>query len=210
MSGDDVVCFKYTLSYRFPPGRAKDMIFLLSEEAGGQVCEAYKVRNESPHFTLKYWFTAEDHQLDDLLLALETFAMNTPPAAAWLSGIGNFSRRVAYVTQERSDQADQLVQSLMSLLSSFRWMQWREYDDKVAGPMPHSSVALDEHDGVTPELLDNLIVCLGKEKIPFLIDNICVSRRPVDQVFTGYNTTPGGAMDVDNVWRKFELTGAPP
>ncbi len=138
--------YQYLLAYRFPDGEAKNMIMELSKLLGGQVYNGYKAKNESPHFTLKYVFIANHNQLDELINALDKFTKQNKPTIAWLTGVGKFpnSNRVAFVEQERSNETIELIRSLTSLLKSFEWMKWDNFDDNVNGPIPHSTVFLEE------------------------------------------------------------------
>ena len=198
--------YQYILAYRFPDGEAKNMIMELSKLIGGQVYNGYKAKNESPHFTLKYVFEANEKQLNELINSLEKFVRNNKSASAWLSGVNKFpdSNRVVFVEQIRSKEATELVESLTLLLNTFKWMQWDKFDNKINGPKPHSTVFLDDK-GITDEQFEKLVKYFGNKNIEFSIDNICISRHKIGKEFTGYMKESGKSEDEDNIWMKFNL-----
>lgn len=198
--------YQYLLAYRFSDGEAKNMIMELSKLIGGQVYNGYKARNESPHFTLKYVFVANEKQLKELVDSLEKFARNNKPASAWLSGVNKFpdTNRVVFVEQIRSKEATELVESLTLLLNNFKWMKWDKWDNKVNGPKPHSTVFLDDK-GIPDEQFKELVKYFGNKNIEFSIDNICISRHKIGKEFTGYMEESGKSEDEDNIWMKFNL-----
>ena len=159
------------------------MIMELSKLIGGQVYNGYKAKNESPHFTLKYVFEANEKQLNELINSLEKFVRNNNPSA-WLSGVNKFPDSNRVVEQIRSKEATELVESLTLLLNTFKWMQWDEFDNKINGPKPHSTVFLDDK-GISDEHFKKLVKYFGNNNIEFSIDNICISRHKIGKEFTG-------------------------
>ena len=136
-------------------GSSEQFVRVLSETARefdhafGAVGEDYDNAINAPHFTVKYWFSADDEQIAGLTDSIALLVDRTAAFSVSFDGIvhPNFEDRldpnknVVHVDPKRGDDGQAFVLELMKLLSSRDWVGWCDFDNPGEGPVPHSTIA---------------------------------------------------------------------
>ena len=137
-------------------GSSEQFVRVLSETARefdpafGAVAADYKNATNAPHFTLKYWFSADEEQIAGLIDSIALLVDRTAAFSVSFDGIvhPNFedsldpNKHVVHVEPKRGDDGQAFVLELMKLLSSRDWVEWCDFDNRGEGPVPHSTIAI--------------------------------------------------------------------
>jgi len=115
--------------------------------------------NVEPHFTLKYWFRADESQVIAVQKLLSGFCSMNLKAPIRVGGFRGFYPSVVYSVIDFSDEAFALINKLFFELRKSTWIEWNEFDAEKL--IPHSTIAEDCNDHYE-DVMDYLD---GKEKI---------------------------------------------
>ena len=185
--------------------KVKDLAAVAARESSdfGVVHNSYEKHWYAPHFTLKYHFSADEHQAAALWTELEAFSLRTCPASGKIVGTGSFGAKVIFVEHEHSEEAANIVCELMKLLQSLEWMTWQWNDDQEQGPSLHSTIVKDDEDRAGDAIFSILQSSFG-EPVSYMFDNISVERRlETDPIGYGHPR-----VDYDHTWKVFEFQAA--
>ncbi len=80
------------------------------------------------HFTLKYWFTADDAELSALKAHLTDYCRSHQPSPIRLGGFEGFPPNAVFIDVIPSESARKSFNDLMARLKPLKWMEWDDYD----------------------------------------------------------------------------------
>jgi len=129
-----------------------------------------KEENLPTHFTLKYWFEAEN--INELERIIENFCETHEKTSVKVGGFGSFPQKVLFIDVQLSDEAKKTFIAFISELRKLSWMSWNKWD--AENLRFHTSIAedCDEKYNRVWEFLQ------GKEKyFDCLFDNITILKE---------------------------------
>ncbi len=85
-----------------------------------------KEENLPIHFTLKYWFEAEN--LNELELLIENFCEAREKTSVKVGGFGSFPPKAVFIDVQLSDEAKKTFIKFISELRKLSWMSWNKWD----------------------------------------------------------------------------------
>jgi 2'-5' RNA ligase len=85
-------------------------------------------QNIAAHFTLKYWFDADEGELAQLERMLNEFCAAYHPAPVLIGEIKGFPPEVVFMDIQLSPDAEEIFDSLIAKLKSIEWMAWDRFD----------------------------------------------------------------------------------
>jgi len=98
-----------------------------------------KEENLPTHFTLKYWFEAEN--INELELLIENFCETRVKTSVKVGGFGSFPPNVVFINVQLSDEAKEVFFEFISELRKLSWMSWNKWD--AENLRFHTSIAED-------------------------------------------------------------------
>jgi 2'-5' RNA ligase len=84
--------------------------------------------NVPAHFTLKYWFTANDTELSALKADLADFCRSHQRSPVRLGGFDGFPPNAVFIDVVLSENALETYSNLIAGLKTLKWMEWDQYD----------------------------------------------------------------------------------
>lgn len=140
-----------------------------------QIAERFNLRitkeeNLAAHFTLKYWFEAENIEVIEKLI--ENFCKSHRKTPVRVGGFGGFPPKVVFINVELSEDAKKTFSEFIAELRKVPWLTWDNYD--AENLHFHSTIA--EECGEKYD--DVLKFTQGKEKrFNCWFDNITILRE---------------------------------
>lgn len=140
-----------------------------------QIAEKFNLRitkeeNLATHFTLKYWFEAEN--IEGIENLIENFCESHKKTPVKVGGFGGFPPYVVFINVELSEEAKKTFFELIVELRKVSWLSWDQYDGENLHF--HSTIAEECNE----KYEDVLKFVQGKEKhFDCWFDNITILRE---------------------------------
>ena len=131
------------------------------------------IQNIPAHFTLKYWFDADEGELAQLERMLNEFCAAYRQAPVSIGAVKGFPPEVVFMDVQLSPEAKHIFNSLIAELKSIEWMAWDRFD----APNLHFHSTIAEECGEQYDAVLDYVRSRHTKHLNASFDNITVTLQ---------------------------------